>query len=74
MGKHSGNSGDTAGTDAGEPFDKLSAEEKGAEFDASLRDPVGYAGRNFGAGQSSGEQYDAARSEQRAQQDRTRGQ
>ena len=58
MGKHSGNSGDTAGTDAGEPFAKLSAEEKGAEFDASLRDPVGYAGRNFGA---SGPSEQAAR-------------
>lgn len=71
MGRHSGGMGPAdAGTDAGPEFSKLEPEEKGEEFDASIGDPRGYAARNFGAGQSTGEKYDAARAEQRDQQSR----
>lgn len=74
MGAHRG-SGDTSpGTDNGKRFEDLSAEQKGAEFDASDADPVGYAQRNFGAYSSHAGQYDAARADQRAQQDQRRGQ
>lgn len=48
-GKHSGHGDEKAGTDTGPVFSKLEPEEKGEEFDASLRDPRGYAARNFGA-------------------------
>jgi hypothetical protein len=68
MGRHSGSGDGTAGTDAGPAFKDLTPEDKGAEFDASTSDARGYAARNFGAGQSQGEQYDAARAEQREQQ------
>lgn len=49
MGKHSGTGDEAAGTDAGPAFKDLTAEEKAAEFDASIEDPSGYAERNFGA-------------------------
>lgn len=49
MGKHSGGSSDSAGTDAGPAYQDLTPSEKAAEFDASDRDPLGYAQRNFGA-------------------------
>lgn len=74
MGKHSGQADGAAGTDHGDPFGSLTAEQKGAEFDASDADPAGYAARNFGAGSSHSGQYDAAREQQRAQQDQRRGQ
>ena len=35
------------GTDLGIPFQQLSPSAKGAEFNASEKDPVGYARRNF---------------------------
>lgn len=70
MSKHSGRGDGKAGTDTGPAFDKLTPEQKGKEFDASTSDPRGYAARNFGAGQSTGERYDAARAEQRDQQRR----
>ncbi len=70
MGKHSGHGDEQAGTDTGPAFKDLTPEQKGDEFDASTEDPRGYAARNFGAGQSRGEQYDAARAEQRDQQRR----
>lgn len=49
MGKHQGpqDPKELSGTDAGKPFDQLTPEEKGKEFDASDSDPTGYAGRNF---------------------------
>jgi len=34
-------------TDQGKPFGQMSGEEKGKEFDASLKNPGGYAARNF---------------------------
>lgn len=68
MGRHRGSGDGKAGTDAGPAFGDLTPEQKGAEFDASTGDARGYAERNFGAGQSHGEQYDAARAEQREQQ------
>lgn len=72
MGKHKGSQDpkELAGTDAGKPFDQLTPQEKGAEFDASDRDPKGYAERNFQAGQSLDEQYNSARAEQRNQQNK----
>lgn len=69
MGKHSGPADAASGTDSGKAWEKLTAEQKGQEFDNSLQNPRGYAERNFGAGQSRGEQYDTVREEQRGQQD-----
>lgn len=66
MGKHKG----TGNTDAGKPFKDLTPKQKADEFDASHQDPKGYAERNFGGGQSTGEKYDAARTEQRDQQNK----
>lgn len=70
MGKHRGRGDGKSGTDNGKEFSKLTPEEKGEEFDAMEADPRGYAARNFGAGQSRGERYEAAREEQRGQQRR----
>jgi hypothetical protein len=47
MGKHSGKPAGEPTTDAGKPFNQMSGEEKGKEFDASHNDPKGYASRNF---------------------------
>lgn len=52
MGKHNGPSDSTerrAMTDKGIPFQALSPEDKGKEFDASHGAPLSYAVRNFGA-------------------------
>lgn len=68
MGRHSGSGDGTAGTDAGPAFKDLTPQQKADEFDASIENAPAYAARNFGAGQSHGEQYDAARAEQREQQ------
>lgn len=48
-GRHSGPADAAAGTDTGPAFGDLTPQEKGEEFDASTRDPIGYAARNFGA-------------------------
>lgn len=48
MGKHSKGRADEPTTDQGKPYGEMSGEEKGREFDASHRDPRGYADRNFG--------------------------
>lgn len=48
-GKHGGGADFAPGTDHGDAFDNLSAEQKADEFDASTEDPRGYAERNFGA-------------------------
>jgi len=52
----------------GPAFAKLAPANKAAEFDASYTDPVGYAMRNFAGQPSSTDQYDAARAQQRQEQ------
>lgn len=53
MGKHKGKPARESGTDAKDEngnskgWSKLTGAEKGKEFDASLKDPSGYATRNF---------------------------
>lgn len=46
-GKHSGKPASEPKTDQGKPFNQMSGEEKAKEFDASHKDPRGYAERNF---------------------------
>lgn len=47
LGKHKGKPAKEPRTDSGKPWSKLTPSEKGKEFDESLRDPRGYAERNF---------------------------
>ncbi len=47
MGKHKGSSAGEPQTDQGTPFNQMSSEQKAAEFEASHKDPQGYAHRNF---------------------------
>jgi len=47
VGKHKGKKEDQQGTQAGKPWDELTPEEKGREFDASLARPKSYAAKNF---------------------------
>jgi len=47
MGKHKGPKEDPQGTQAGKPWEELTPEEKGKEFDASHARPVSYAHKNF---------------------------
>ena len=48
MGIRRGKPANEPSTDRNKPWDKLTPEQKGAEFDASDKDPRGYALRNFG--------------------------
>lgn len=48
MGKHNrGGAAKEPKTDQGTPFDQMSPERKGEEFDASIKNPSAYAARNF---------------------------
>lgn len=60
------------GTDQGKPFDRMTPEQKAAEFDASHADPAAYAERNFQGGVSKDEQYKAAQAVQQEQKGRHR--
>ena len=72
MGKHKGEPADGHMTAAGVPFNDLTPQQKGAEFDASHSDATAYAERNFGAGHSNDEQWMQAQLEQRDQRSQRR--
>lgn len=72
-GKHGKPKRSTGVTDMGPAFAKLAPANKAVEFDASYADPVGYAMRNFAGQPSSTDQYDAARAQQRQEQQNRKG-
>ena len=56
------------GTDQGKKFDRMTPEQKAAEFDASDADPRGYAERNFAGNPSTGNAQRIAAIQQREEE------
>jgi hypothetical protein len=53
------------GTDQGNPFDRMTPEQKATEFDASHADPTAYAERNFAGSETTQKADRLSRIEQR---------